>query len=86
MKLGLIVALAALGLSACAEGYGYAYDYDPYLGVRGHYVGPFEGHRPRAACQHIAYEGPYPDGYRGAYDVGPYCLDRGGQAWVAVAR
>ena len=70
----LFLALAApLALSACAESYGYAYDYDPYLGPRGHYVGPLEPRRPAPACADATYSGPYYDGYRRPYDIGPDC-------------
>jgi hypothetical protein len=72
--IAVIAALAATwGLSAC-QGYGYAYDYDPYLGPRGHYVSPFDK-APRQSCQRTAYAGPYEDGYRGAYRAGPICVD-----------
>jgi hypothetical protein len=67
--------IAALGLSACAR-YGYVYDYDPYLGPRGHYVGPFALHRP--PCR-LVYAGPYEAGYRGPYLSGPYCAPEGRQ-------
>jgi hypothetical protein len=83
MKQALIVVLAALGLSACGSGWGYAYDYDPYLGPRGHYVSPFD-HRPaRAAppCARVVYSGPYEGGYRGPYYAGPFCADAQPAAW-----
>lgn len=83
MKEALVVAVAALALSACAD-YGYVYSYDPYLGPRGHYVGPFEHPPVRAAlaCARVVYGGPYYGGYRGPYYSGPYCADgeRIGQA------
>jgi len=79
--------LASLGLSACAEGYGYAYDYDPYRGPTGHYVSPFGSQRPRPACAHVYYSGPYEDGMRGSYYAGPFCADGPGpaQAFAVVA-
>lgn len=81
-----VVGLAAVGLGACAEGYGYAYDYDPYLGPRGHYTSRWSHRQAPQPCQHVAYSGPYEDGYGGTYYAGPYCLDGGGQTFVAVAR
>lgn len=74
MKAALVVVIAALALCACAD-YGYVYSYDPYLGPRGHYVGPFEhpAAGPALACARIVYSGPYYGGYRGPYDSGPYC-------------
>jgi len=77
MKGPLLAAAASLALSACANGYGYAYDYDPYLGPRGHYVGPFEPkpRRASAVCSGPVYSGPYYDGYRRPYAVGPYCAE-----------
>jgi hypothetical protein len=66
--------IAALGLSACGHAY-YAYDYDPYLGPRGHYVSPYWGPYPPPPpppCRPI-YAGPYEAGYRGSYLSGPYC-------------
>ena len=73
-KLRLAVLALALGLSACAPAL-YEYDYDPYLGVRGHYVGAFEGrgHAPGPACVAPAYAGPYEAAWRGPYVSGPYC-------------
>ena len=85
MKATLIVLAAALGLAGCAQGWGYAYDYDPYRGVRGHYVGPFEGRVQSApACRRLVYTGPYSDGYREPYYAGPFCAD--GAAVDAAAR
>lgn len=83
----LLAALAALSLAGCAAGYGYEYAYDPYAGVRGHHVGPFE---PRAAvgspaCPRLEFRGPYYDGYRGPYYAGPYCAPAG-TATDAAAR
>jgi hypothetical protein len=74
-RIAAIAALMASGALSACEGYGYAYDYDPYLGPRGHYVSPFGTKTPAAPCQRVAYAGPYEDGYRGTYAAGPYCLD-----------
>jgi hypothetical protein len=75
MKQALVLLFAALTLGACAD-YQYVYDYGPG-GPRGHYVGPFE--HPHVAtglaCAHVAYSGPYQNGYREPYYVGPYCAD-----------
>ncbi|MFC3068619.1 hypothetical protein [Phenylobacterium soli] len=67
-----LLALATLmTLSACAEGYSYVYDYDPYLGPRGHYVRPF---RPASlqGCARVAYVRQL-DPWRGEYASGPVC-------------
>lgn len=77
-----VVIAAALGLSACAEGYGYAYDYDPYLGPRGHYTSPSDHHHHAQAdggCSHVVYVGPYRDQWRGTYYAGPYCVGADGR-------
>ena len=86
MKAAPFAVLAALALSACAEGADYAYDYDPYLGVRGHHVGFLDGRPARTAptCSHLVYTGPYSDGYREPYYAGPFCAD--GAAVNAAAR
>jgi len=78
-----LLGLAAMGLSACVEGYGYAYEYDPYLGPRGHYVSEHPTRHMQAPCQRVAYSGPYQDGYGGTYYAGPYCLDGGAAVLVA---
>ena len=71
----LFILAAALGLAACVN-YGYEYDYDPYLGPHGHYLGPFESqaHRPDPACAQVAFDGPFEDGWRGPYISGPRCI------------
>lgn len=77
MTRALIALIALLGLSACAEGYTYVYDYDPYLGPRGHYVRPFKA-APASACRVVAYAPQLDrqiDPWRGAYESGPYCAD-----------
>ncbi|HEX3700057.1 MAG TPA: hypothetical protein VHV27_05220 [Phenylobacterium sp.] len=82
-----LVVAAALGLSACAEDYGYAYDYDPYLGPRGHHVGPFSHRTQHAAlaCSRYVFTGPYDGGWRGPYYAGPYCVQDEGRAVAPVA-
>jgi hypothetical protein len=85
MKQALALTFAALALGACAD-YQYVYDYGPG-GPRGHYVGPFEHPHARAdlACAHVAYSGPYENGYREPYYVGPYCADAPTTATLASA-
>jgi hypothetical protein len=75
MKQALALLAAALMLGACAD-YIYVYDYGPG-GPRGHYVGPFKHPHVASgpACAHMAYSGPYQNGYREPYYVGPYCAD-----------
>lgn len=74
MKAGLFLIAATLALAACAD-YGYVYHYDPYLGPRGHYAGPFEHppHRSGPDCARYVFSGPFDAGYRGTYLAGPYC-------------
>ena len=69
----LIALIGLLGLAACAEGYTYVYDYDPYLGPRGHYVRPFKP-MPVTACRAVAYV-PQLDPWRGDYVSGPVCAE-----------
>ena len=67
----LLILAAAVTLSGCVGEYGYRYDYDPYLGPRGYYVGPLEPpHAPPPPA--AAYAGPYDGGWRGPYYSGPY--------------
>jgi hypothetical protein len=70
-----LLALGALGLSACASAdYGYGYCYGPG-GPVGYYYGPLE---PKPSCARQAagavyYGGPYEAaGRRGEYYSGPY--------------
>lgn len=76
-RLVVILFLAAAWALAACQSYGYVYDYDPYLGPRGHYVGPFEGHGRQAglACARTVYAGPYERAWRGPYDAGPFCAE-----------
>lgn len=78
MTRALIALIGLLGLSACAEGYDYVYDYDPYLGPRGHYVRPFKP-APAAACARVVYA-PQLDPWRGAYESGPVCAEPAAEA------
>jgi hypothetical protein len=78
----LLAATAALALSACVGGYGYVYDYDPYRGPVGRYVGPGEPHVSRSGlpCANVYYTGPHDGGLRGPYYSGPYCAPDAAQA------
>ena len=87
--LRILLALPVLAaLYGCAAPWpDYAYDYDPYLGPHGHYVGPHEGGPGRTGlpCAKIAYFGPYEAGYRGAYVAGPVCAPAAEAAAVPAA-
>ena len=71
-----LILVAALALGGCAAGH-YEYDYDPWLGPRGHYVGGLfdqASHRPARICDRVEFQGPFYGGYRGPYSSGPYCI------------
>lgn len=76
MTRNALVLAAALPLAACVGG-GYAYDYDPWLGPHGHYVGGWfdaASHRPPRPCPMVEFRGPYDGGWRGPYVSGPHCV------------
>jgi hypothetical protein len=73
MTRALFVLAAALAVCGCMGGY-YEYDYDPWLGPHGHYVGGLgdsSAHRPARRCDR--FEGPFYGGYGGPYSSGPIC-------------
>ena len=72
----------ALALSGCMAGR-YEYDYDPWLGPHGHYVGGLfdaAAHRPARSCPQVEFRGPIHDGYRAPYVAGPFCVADAGSA------
>ena len=87
MLRALILFAALPALAGCAQWADYAYDYDPYGGPHGHYVGPLEGGPGRTSlgCAPVAFTGPYDAGYRGAYMAGPVCAPAADGAGVPAA-
>jgi hypothetical protein len=74
MSRALLALAAAMALSACASGYDYAYDYDPLRGPRGHYLDPANPRPPLGPeCAKPTFIGPFEDGFRAPYYVGPFC-------------